>query len=85
MNATVCLRRCLFLQGAWLSHRAYDARMVNMAVGIVLESVNHVMQDLKTLILLLSALYAQIRPLRSLRWGRENVEFQHRYLVIRCS
>ena len=38
MNATVSLRRRLFLYGAWLSHSAYDARMVNtMAVGIVLD------------------------------------------------
>ena len=42
MNATVCLRRCLFLYGAWLSHNTYDARMVNMALGIV----NHDMSDL---------------------------------------
>ena len=33
--------RCLFLYGAWLFHSAKDARMANMAVGIVvLESVN---------------------------------------------
>ena len=43
MNATVFLRRCLFLYGAWLSHSAYDARM---AAGIVFESVNLDMPDL---------------------------------------
>ena len=41
MDATVSLRRCLLLYGEWLSHSAYDAKMVNIAVGIVLESVNH--------------------------------------------
>ena len=35
MDATLCRRRCLLLCGAWLSHSAYDARMVNMAEGIV--------------------------------------------------
>ena len=40
-DETVCLMRCLFLNGAWLFHSAKDARMANMAVGIVvLESVN---------------------------------------------
>ena len=47
INATDCLRRCLLLNGLWLCHRAYDARMVNMAVGIVLESVIHDMPELK--------------------------------------
>ena len=45
MNETVCLRRCLFLYGAWLSHSAYDAKMVNMAVGTVFESVSHDIPD----------------------------------------
>ena len=45
-NVTVSLRRCLFLYVAWLSQSAYDARMVNIAVGILLESVNHDMADL---------------------------------------
>ena len=40
-------RRIPFIiDGVWLSHSAYDARMVKMAVGIVLESVNHDMTDL---------------------------------------
>ena len=34
--------RCLFLYGAWLSHSAYDAKMVNIAEGIV----NHDMHDM---------------------------------------
>ena len=34
MNTTVCL----FLYGAWVSHNAYDTRMVNMTVGIIFEA-----------------------------------------------
>ena len=48
MNTTVCLRRCLLLYGAWLSHSAYDARTVKMAVGIALENVNHDIPDIKS-------------------------------------
>ena len=32
-------RRCFLLNGEWLSHRAYDARMVKIDVAIALESV----------------------------------------------
>ena len=52
MNATFCLRRRLFLDGAWLFHSAYDAKMANMAVGIVLESVDQDMPDFSSFMLL---------------------------------
>ena len=37
--------RCFLLNGAWLSHSAYDARMVNIVVAIALESVDDNMSD----------------------------------------
>jgi hypothetical protein len=42
----------LWLSSAWLSHSAYDARMVNMAEGIY----NHDMPDTSVMLLSQSAL-----------------------------
>ena len=36
--ATCRRRRCFLLNGAWLSHSAYDARIVKIVVAIVLDS-----------------------------------------------
>ena len=60
MNATVCLRRCLFLYGAWPSQSAYDARMVNMAVGkrLGIESINH---DIK-LYVIIAVFFVDLKP-----------------------
>ena len=37
--------RCLLLHGAWLSHSAYDARMVKIVVAIAFESIEDDMSD----------------------------------------
>ena len=61
MSATVFLRRCLFLYGAWLSHSAYDARMVNMAAG----NVNHDMPDLNIILCYYRRLLCKLETNRS--------------------
>ena len=49
MYATCRLKRCLLLNGAWLSHSAYDARMVKMVVAIVLERVEDDISNLNSM------------------------------------